>query len=402
MPTTPRLASGWSSCSAPRSAGRPPRAASSGTRPTCSCRPSRARPRSASPCRPASTWRWPSAKYLYGLPDGEVPLAFNFNGTVHYRGDDGRLQLSLVPWSCSAEFRFPVSTWRELMEHYYPRTGWVPVHEANAAGASAREGPARAADARRLRWRSCSRRARERSRTLVDSLLYEGYALYPYTPGATKNATPTPFGIVYPPAYAEALDTTYDHLELQCVVEGEGELSAEVRFLAPSGERHRAEAQRLDGQRRVSRPPACRFALRIGRDPAGGQPPARLLPRRERHRGADPGSNRAAAIERSLISAHPIVSVRRRALHLSARGALRQRQHLARARLAPGRRDARRRDRAARPSADRPREPGQPVRQHRDRGGARPARTGAERRRAGRDRAAGPGGAGDDRARAAP
>ena len=38
---------------------------------------------------------------------------------------------------------------------------------------------------------------------LVDSLLYEGYALYPYTPGATKNATPTPHGIVYPPAYAE-------------------------------------------------------------------------------------------------------------------------------------------------------------------------------------------------------
>ncbi len=37
---------------------------------------------------------------------------------------------------------------------------------------------------------------------LVSSLLYEGYALYPYTPGATKNATPTPFGIVYPPAYA--------------------------------------------------------------------------------------------------------------------------------------------------------------------------------------------------------
>ena len=42
---------------------------------------------------------------------------------------------------------------------------------------------------------------------LVESLLYEGYALYPYTPGATKNATPTPFGIVYPPAYARQLDT---------------------------------------------------------------------------------------------------------------------------------------------------------------------------------------------------
>ena len=70
-----------------------------------------------------------SSKYLYGLPDGEVPLAFNFNGTVHYRGDGGRLQMSLVPWSCSAEFRLPVGTWRELIEHYYPGTGWIALRE---------------------------------------------------------------------------------------------------------------------------------------------------------------------------------------------------------------------------------------------------------------------------------
>ncbi len=71
-----------------------------------------------------------STKYLYGLPDGEVPLAFNFNGTVHYRGDEGRLQMSLIPWSCSAEFRFSVATWRELIEHYYPRTGWIALQES--------------------------------------------------------------------------------------------------------------------------------------------------------------------------------------------------------------------------------------------------------------------------------
>jgi Family of unknown function (DUF6084) len=70
-----------------------------------------------------------SSKYLYGLGDGEVPLAFNFNGTVHYRGDDGRLQMSLVPWACSAEFRFPVATWREVIDHYYPKTGWIPLQE---------------------------------------------------------------------------------------------------------------------------------------------------------------------------------------------------------------------------------------------------------------------------------
>jgi Family of unknown function (DUF6084) len=70
-----------------------------------------------------------SSKYLYGLPDGEVPLAFNFNGTVHYRGEHGRLQISLVPWSCSAEFRLPVATWRDLIEHYYPKTGWIALRE---------------------------------------------------------------------------------------------------------------------------------------------------------------------------------------------------------------------------------------------------------------------------------
>ena len=44
----------------------------------------------------------------------------------------------------------------------------------------------------------------EAAESLADSLLYEGYALYPYTPAATKNATPTPFGIAYPTAYADA------------------------------------------------------------------------------------------------------------------------------------------------------------------------------------------------------
>ena len=54
---------------------------------------------------------------------------------------------------------------------------------------------------------------------LVDSLLWEGYALYPYTPGATKNATPTPFGIVYPPTYAAECAGAFDHSRLECVAD---------------------------------------------------------------------------------------------------------------------------------------------------------------------------------------
>lgn len=79
-----------------------------------------------------------AAKYFHSLSDGEVPLAFNFNGTVYYREDGGRLQMSLVPWSCSAEFRMPVSVWRELIDHYYPRTGWLALH-ADTLDALARE-----------------------------------------------------------------------------------------------------------------------------------------------------------------------------------------------------------------------------------------------------------------------
>jgi hypothetical protein len=80
---------------------------------------------------------------------------------------------------------------------------------------------------------------------LVDSLLYEGYALYPYTPGATKNATPTPFGIVYPPVFAAGSDATFDHLRLECRLAEPGTLSAEVRFLQSSGDGHRAVERRV-------------------------------------------------------------------------------------------------------------------------------------------------------------
>jgi hypothetical protein len=69
-----------------------------------------------------------AAKYLYSLPDGMAPLALHFNGTIYYRDDDGALQMVLVPWSTSIDFRMPVSVWRETIEHYYPGMGWAALH----------------------------------------------------------------------------------------------------------------------------------------------------------------------------------------------------------------------------------------------------------------------------------
>jgi hypothetical protein len=67
-----------------------------------------------------------ASKYLDALPDGEAPMALHFSGTIYYR-DDGGLQMVLVPWNRSIDFRMPVSAWRETIEHYYPNTSWVAV-----------------------------------------------------------------------------------------------------------------------------------------------------------------------------------------------------------------------------------------------------------------------------------
>jgi hypothetical protein len=75
---------------------------------------------------------------------------------------------------------------------------------------------------------------------LVDTLLWEGHQLYPYTPSATKNATPTPFGIVDPAAYAAGSPHTFDRLKLQCIATGTAAFSATVHFLQG------AEAQRVE------------------------------------------------------------------------------------------------------------------------------------------------------------
>lgn len=92
---------------------------------------------------------------------------------------------------------------------------------------------------------------------LVRTLLWEGYALYPYTPGATKNATPTPFGIVYPPVYAAGAPTTFDRVRMQAIAEGgeDAPLAVSVRFLEQTGARH------VGAERRVELPPASLAAL---------------------------------------------------------------------------------------------------------------------------------------------
>lgn len=70
-----------------------------------------------------------SAKYFDALPGGEAALSFYFNGTVLYAGEHDRLQIVMVPWSCSASFRMPVDAWKRSIAAHFPKGGWIRLHE---------------------------------------------------------------------------------------------------------------------------------------------------------------------------------------------------------------------------------------------------------------------------------
>ena len=162
---------------------------------------------------------------------------------------------------------------------------------------------------------------------LVDSLLFEGYALYPYTPGATKNATPTPFGIVYPPVYAATLTSTFDHLDLRCVLEAppDASLKAEIRFLAAGGDRHQAVEHRIDLagkmvgaledapialEKRIAGEGDIELAVNVSlstRPLRSGT--FEVSVRVDNLTEAPSGLDRGAALKYSLLSTHPIARV---------------------------------------------------------------------------------------------
>jgi hypothetical protein len=79
-----------------------------------------------------------AAKYFYALRDGDVPLSFHFNGTVFYRGDDGRLQVVPVPWSATARFAMAVAAWRAMIAEHYPGGGWVRLGDETLEELNAR------------------------------------------------------------------------------------------------------------------------------------------------------------------------------------------------------------------------------------------------------------------------
>jgi hypothetical protein len=66
-----------------------------------------------------------TTKYFHALNAGEIPVCVMFSGTVFYKGADDALQVAQVPWDREANFRLPVSVWKEMMDLYFPDTAWL-------------------------------------------------------------------------------------------------------------------------------------------------------------------------------------------------------------------------------------------------------------------------------------
>jgi hypothetical protein len=65
-----------------------------------------------------------AAKYFNALDAGEIPLLFQFSGTIFFAADD-RFSIAPVPWDKDASYRLPVAVVRDLMDRSFPGSGWL-------------------------------------------------------------------------------------------------------------------------------------------------------------------------------------------------------------------------------------------------------------------------------------
>jgi hypothetical protein len=74
-----------------------------------------------------------ASRYISALPDGDVPLTMHFTGRVMYQGPQRQVQVLHIPWSTSAQYRMPVSIWKDMMNHHHGKSGFLVLHDDTLA-----------------------------------------------------------------------------------------------------------------------------------------------------------------------------------------------------------------------------------------------------------------------------
>jgi len=70
-----------------------------------------------------------ATKYFHALRGGVVPLRLLFSGTVFRRVGDRRY-LEPIPWHLEASYAMDASIWHEMMDLYFPDSGWLRLSRA--------------------------------------------------------------------------------------------------------------------------------------------------------------------------------------------------------------------------------------------------------------------------------
>ena len=68
-----------------------------------------------------------ATKYFHGVTSGDLPLCFQFSGTVFYQGENETLQVAPISWDKEAKYRLSVKVWKDLMDVYYPNSAWLAL-----------------------------------------------------------------------------------------------------------------------------------------------------------------------------------------------------------------------------------------------------------------------------------
>ena len=64
------------------------------------------------------------SRYLHAVTEGTIPLALLFSGTIFTKGANG-FGVQQVPWDCEANYALPVTVWQQMIDSYFPNTGWI-------------------------------------------------------------------------------------------------------------------------------------------------------------------------------------------------------------------------------------------------------------------------------------
>jgi Family of unknown function (DUF6084) len=66
-----------------------------------------------------------AAKYFHAVEEGDIPLVFQFSGTVFYAAQDAAMQIGQIGWDRESQFRLSARVWQEMMDLYYPNSAWL-------------------------------------------------------------------------------------------------------------------------------------------------------------------------------------------------------------------------------------------------------------------------------------